>query len=726
MFKIKHNFKRIISIMCVLTLLVQTLIVSANDANKSDFQLAIENATYTSTYADSETADMALETATKQVQAVISARADANENAATFVVNNPVLSVNAKGGTYTFTITVTLADSSSFTTDILTMNISARPEPLKVVFDNETTVNNAQFFNSSQRSLVTEDGKTFVRVEQNSSLRPLRYGNFAAQAGVSSIDFDKYPYVRISWKNNDVMGWNSAFFYWGPTATDNSFEIYPYQLDGSGTGWKEILFDMKAGQYTFLKGTGTYGTGGSCPTWSGEGLFSFTFSNSKGAFVGDIEYIAFFGSKAEAEAYPVEIGNLKTMLETAEYTAAYTDADSVEKATELVTPQVQAVIDEWTLDSGETATFTIQNGELSRYSKGGTFTFDVTVTEAGLAPYDVSLTMTIGARPKPLAVVFDDEETVSNAKFFNSSEKSLVTEGDKTFIRVAQTSTARPLRYSEVVNQLGVSKIDFDKYPYVKISWKNNDALGWNSAFLYWGTSSETENSYEFYAYGLNGQDTDWKEVLFDMRTGEYTFLKGRGTYGSSGTCTPNGTVPWAGEGYFSFTPSNSKGAFVGDIEYIAFFSSKTQAMAYPAVPDETVEQSMAILSATDFSCESDVASTKEDAHSEIAKQIAALNLPATSYTLEQGTYVAPTTSATGSYSVNVVFASGEKATVTMQIAKAPIKPVVWTFDNKSILSQFTATNAGMTYEDGYVKMTTSNPGYDDGFFLEGQHKSSR
>ena len=278
---IKQNFRRILSIMCVLVLIVQTfigypgLLVSASDANKSDFQLAIENTTYTSTYADSETADLALATATKQVQAVISARTAENENAATFVVNNPVLDIKGKGGTYKFTVTVTLADSTSFTTDTLTMNVSARPEPLKVVFDNEATVNNAQFFSASQQSLVTEDGKTFIRVEQNASLRPLRYGNFAAQAGVSSIDFDQYPYVRISWKNNDVMGWNSSFFYWGPTATDNSFELYPYQLDGSGTGWKEVLFDMKAGQYTFLKGTGTYGNGGTCPTWSGEGLFSF-------------------------------------------------------------------------------------------------------------------------------------------------------------------------------------------------------------------------------------------------------------------------------------------------------------------------------------------------------------------------------------------------------------------------------------------------------------------
>ena len=153
MSKLKMNYRRLVSLVCIFVMFVQVFIgtpglqVSASETTKSEFQEAIEQAIYQSTYAGAETADQALATAKTKVQEVVSGREDANENTASVVINAGTHTLNAKGGTYTFTATVTPSDGVAFTTDTLTMNIDACPETIEVVFDKQDTVDKATVHN---------------------------------------------------------------------------------------------------------------------------------------------------------------------------------------------------------------------------------------------------------------------------------------------------------------------------------------------------------------------------------------------------------------------------------------------------------------------------------------------------------------------------------------------------------------------------------------------------
>ena len=171
--RLKIQWKRILSVVCALALLVELIATSpslfAKAADIDTLSSAITSASYTAAYAQTETVDMATATAIAKVQAVVDAQ---YEGATVSLTGTPTMDRTVKGGTFTFAVTVT-AGTETFTVENLTMNIDKRPQPVKMVFDRETAVTGAYMvYNTTDgfsKSFKEENGRKYMHITQGSA-----------------------------------------------------------------------------------------------------------------------------------------------------------------------------------------------------------------------------------------------------------------------------------------------------------------------------------------------------------------------------------------------------------------------------------------------------------------------------------------------------------------------------------------------------------------------------
>ena len=741
----RSNWKKILSVICVIALMAEVIVTSpslfARAADEDTLKNAIAAENYTATYAQAETADKASETALAQVQAVLSA----NYSGTSTVVmkGTPTLVRETTGGTFTFSVTVTAEDNTTFDVDNLIMAIAARPQLVKVVFDDEEAVANAGFstWNVAYTKAFQDDtlsgGKQYMHLEVTPSENQsqLIYYSFLSQSqGKYAMDMDAYPYMKISYRRDvkttdsegrlDIQAFNE-------TSDDNADFVCGMNYYKLGTSeeayWEQMIVDMrsltadcfsdgtKTGERSMTKVSGSWtGTTQNKSNWEPFRLY-FTRHNTKNVKTTfDVEYIAFFASKEEAEAYPVDIsstvGQDQQTLSKAEFSCKAAEASNNEKAYTILNEQISKL--------GLQTKYTIEeiNYVAPTAERDGSYEARVVFDEEHIS----TVTLIISKLTDALLWSFNSNSIASRlAK--NAWNANFVYEDG--LVKMTTKDTTNEDGFVIDMDLTSDEIFDASELPYLKIKYKISGAEGAKLQFYNWINDS----AYYRQFYGnVSGSDSDWVTLILDLtiteKNKEAVFVQNLSD-GTNSTLSYFDTNCTSQEGNITKIRLNlARQANLNrtaELEYMGFFPTYEAAVAYEGMAKAELEAAETYLRENTIQIGWGDGNTEAKA---LEKVVEATEKCGVGVAISNAVYTAPTGEAQGNVIFDVTLQSAaETKTLTgliAYIAKKPSEPIIWRFNEAEALKGLTFASATGKIEDYLLKMSSTDPVSDDGFYF--------
>ncbi|MBE6688728.1 MAG: hypothetical protein E7588_05570 [Ruminococcaceae bacterium] len=682
---------------------------------------------------------------------------------ATDAVYNTGILGNA--GTYYYMVKI----NDTMSSNVATLTVVKYVDPVIIRFNNEKDL--ATFTVNGEKELVTVDGKDAVKYIANGA-----DGKTVIETSAGCFDFDvkDYPYVVFSASYPDYTD-NAIDLYLATdgVAPENIMWGYSTALTGMtvscNDGFVKTIVNANSYEYKSYNSRGEVisaegakaGTDGITKTghWNGKiNNFRVDFSNGNIGKPCYIEYIAFFPTEEKAVAYAGEMPGdakaqdvmdaVKAAQANGELTLAFCDAESKESVEGFATDAIEALTAEKLAElraEFDTVEFSIKNAVYNRASTygRGVYTFDICLLAGdrayGRTVVTQNVTMTLEEKPAPVVVTFDSAQTVT-ASGISSTIASFVEKNtageDRSYMRIQTVEDGNDVdvNYKNFYTQSG-STFNFREYPYMKISYRRNIPTSVQADELMMVYAADNAQAY-FIDPASDPANPYWEQMVVDMRDATLDSENTAITFYKEGASAPTyGSLKyyknqnlWTGlDGENIVTPiairltRNGKASRTVDIEYIAFFASRDEAVMYPRRLPENAEYDFDNLNAKNtFEADSGVV-TKAQAEKAVEKYLDTF-IFATNHTVdkENAVFIAPTSKAPGSYKVDVWFGAERKeeytVTVTMTMAQLPEPVILYTDCQTTLDSLKTEVNANIKVEDGVFKMTTRDITNDDGF----------
>lgn len=615
-------------------------------------------------------------------------------------------------------------------------------EPIIVKFDTTQQVSGLatsgvtkQFIDES-----SSGGKKYVHLDGTNS--QLEITNLATLTGEFSLS--DYKYIKFSYRRtgNYVSAEYSQLFFDLDTSTSayDGYKYFTFDKPESGQErWvTSVLSINDAQQYNSSQikhydqngifiGNGTainYNA-----EWSGTvQKFRFIFSrwnDSPEQRSMDFEYIAFFHTLEEAEAYPLTVeekqvvGALATMSADTGRSVAYYDGDTQSKAENAVRSYISTY---------SNASITLSNIEYTAPTEvAGSITCKVKLGDDEENNNNSAiLTWEIEEMPGPIVAKFDSQSVVNNATVYGGT-KSFVDEsesGGKKYISLS--GTADNIYFVNVQDFTGNFSLDF--YTHIKISYRREGISKTQSGeytLLYFNNGAATG----YKKFKLNsqneGETAEWETAVISINEGTLKRYNKDGLLIFDGTFTNGDTNPWTGTAeMFRLDLSRYiSGPRTIDLEYVGVFHTQEEAIAYPySVEEYKIEGALNVIkSAGDIVMKYDDGATLEGAEQAIKNYVAQYTDAVCSlYNID---YTAPTETEDGRIQCTIKLGNGELSQnnsmeLDWVIGRLP-NPVIWAMDNYNFVSKLSSFNSIVSLENGYARLLPNKVGQEDGYCLE-------
>lgn len=614
-------------------------------------------------------------------------------------------------------------------------------EPIVVRFDTQEQVGEIKATNVT-KTFVDEsasNGKKYVSFTGSSD--QLEINNLTDFTGEFSLD--DYKYIKLSYRRTGVTSvdeYTQLFFWTDATANYDGYKRF--KLHKSEVGQEEwvtsILSIDDSAQYAsrltdydenglFIDQNSARNNGSA---WSGVvEKFRFIFSRWDANPLErtmDLEYVAFFNTAEEAEAYPLTVeenavvGALAKMNIDVDRSIAYYDGDTQAEAEKAVRAYVKTY---------STATITLSEfNYVAPTQEAGSITCKVKLgddeeTETNSA----TLTWIIDEMPGPIIAKFDSQTQV---------DKAIVYDGTKTFIDESASDgkkymsvygTADNIIFNNVQDFTGKFSLDF--YPYIKISYRREGISqsqdGKEYTLLYFNNGIAQGYKKLKLNRQADGEAAGWETAVISINEGTLKRYDENGVLISDGTFTHADTNPWSGTAeLFRLDLSRYiNGPRTVDLEYVGVFHTQEEAIAYPYTVEEyKIEGALNIMKASgEASMKYDDGVTQEKAEQAVRAYVA--QYTDATCTLSGVTYIAPTDTTDGRLACTVklgdeALSDENSMQLDWTIGKLP-DPIVWAMDNEKFVSKLSAWNSTVALENGYARLKPSKSEQADGYCLE-------
>jgi len=450
-------------------------------------------------------------------------------------------------GTYEFEAKALVGDKvfgRSLLSTTVTMELKQKPDPVIMTFDTEEKVKNAAVSGVTTKSLVTENGRSFMRLynkglANTSSHVEMNYTNFYDQTG-KTFNFQDYPYMKISYRRNVPKAANDAILVYAASNAP-SFRI---DTATDMTTWNQLVVDMR--QANVANSISFYADGAAAPSSYGK----LQYINSTRPWLAadvagdasplefrlsrygyqertiDYEYIAFFSSLNEAKMYPerlpenasYDVKNLSEKNNFRAGTGVVTKAQAKEAVENYLGNFVFAT--NHNIDH-ENAVFTAPS------SKGeGTYVVDVWFGNERKEEFTVTVTATLDSLPAPV-IMYADSTAVFNSVKADNAKLTL----ENGLIKMKVSNPANDDGFFLLTKHPGSMPVfKTNTLPYLKmrytISGITKDTSGnpvnpasVQAQFFIWFNESFNQVPYKsYYPYNSNFEDGDEIELILDMR----------------------------------------------------------------------------------------------------------------------------------------------------------------------------------------------------------------
>lgn len=620
-------------------------------------------------------------------------------------------------------------------------------EPIVVRFDTQAQVDRL-VTSSVTKSFVDESefgGKKYLRMTGSGT--QLEINNLADYTGQFSLD--DYKYVKLAYRRTGITSadeYTQLFFYTDATAATANYDGYKwlklYKPEPGQEKWvSSILSIDDSAQYAskvtdydenglFIDQNSARNNGSE---WSGVvEKFRFIFSrwdSGNKERTTDIEYIAFFHTAKEAEAYPLTVeenavvGALAKMKIDVNRSIAYYDGDTQTKAEEAVRAYVATY---------STAKITLLDFAYIQPSKtAGSITCKVKLGEGEATETNsATLTWVIDEMPGPIVANFDTQAQVDKAVVYDGvkSFKDESAQGGKKYMSIS--GTAENIIFNNVQDFTGKFSLDF--YSHIKISYRREGIStsqdGKEYTLLYFNNGMAQGYKKMKLNRQADGEDSCWETAVISIQEGTIKRYDENGVLISDGTFINGDTNPWTGTAEL-FRLDLSRyilGQRTIDLEYVGVFHTQEEAIAYPYTVEEyKIEGALNIMKAAgEVVMKYDDGITQEKAEQAVRNYV--LQYTDAACTLLNVEYIAPTDTTDGNFSCTVKLGNGELSSdnsiaLNWTIEKLPA-PIVWAMDNEKFVSKLSAWNSTVTLEDGYARLKPSKSAQADGYCLEASY----
>ena len=728
---VKKTWKKILSSVCAVVLLVQTVISSPSmfvqAADAGELSGAITAATYSATYAQAEDEAQAQATALKQVQAVVDETTSTTGTYPVSISGTPSLNLTAAGGTYSFAVTVDLGNSQSMEVSELSMSIAARPKRVEMVFDSAASTavgsNVDNIYSAGSKEVTFPDetvsgGKKYMRtvIKPNASgWTDCSYTCFLYDAGQSNLDLDAYPYMKISYRRNVSSTMTNERSVISFTNGDNKsgtryLDLYKISSDETPY-WTSSVIDMREKN------------GDDKEDWTGTcGQYNLSIGLSKYGSLErtvDVEYIAFFGSKEEADAYPVSVTVYEDMQKLA---AANENGTFTCKAGEASDANAaKAVLGKKIEELALSNTYTVSDGDYVAPTDTTEGSYETTV----VFDEDTKIYVKLTIEKKIAAVVWSFNRSSMAERLQTGSSNAKFTY-EKGLVKVTTVNKEVDDGFMLDMTLDANEQYDTSKLNYAKVKYK---LTGGANAKLQFYEMMETDASSLFY-WGFQGNtetsDGDWVTMILNLSVTE----KGKDAVSiHNETDNTDSTAQYIEVADTPITEGTVKRIRLNlarqsgldrtaEVEYLALFSTLEEAQAFNGTGEADIAAAKEKLNAVQVINYGD-GNTPVKAKAAIVSTIENCGLGAEIG--EVTDYTKPTTTSNGSITVSVTLYSGqvsETIPVTASIHAKPSAPIMWRFNDVSMLNGLDPQSATLKIEDNVLKMTSTDPINADGFYF--------
>lgn len=601
----------------------------------------------------------------------------------------------------------------------------SKVEPVKVVFDSASKVYTDALYSAGEKSATFVDetatgGKKYAhfvtKPRSSDSWTECQWTSVLNDAHTTTFDMNSYPYMKISYRRNVVDGYGSE---------TNTITAY--------NASSQVIYTRNLGLYTLKQNQEPYWTttiidmreGATSGSWNQtiSGGWNLRLTLTKGGQPLersiDIEYIAFFATKEEAEAYPTSLEVIEDMqnLATANENGAF-----VCKAGEAATAETAKAVLEQQIAALELSNpYTVQDGEYiaPTNTTDGSYTTTVKFDEDNIS----SVTLHIEKKVAAVIWSFNRGSIAERLQQGSSNAKFAYKDG------IVQMTTVNPAvddGFMLDLNLTAEEQYDASKLQYLKVKYKINGAVGAKLQFYQFMSADASKLTYWEFLANTAETEGDWITVILDLSVIEKgknaiyidNVTDGTSTTGqymnvSTGAIT-EGTV-------YRVRMNLARQANMdrtAEIEYMGLFSTLQEARAFDGTAEEDFQKAEEKLAQSQKIGWGD-GNTKEKALKKIVAIVENCGVGATIG--ENVVYKAPTTTEEGSISVNVFLKSGQKSkevTASAAIGLQPKEPIVWRFNQKSMLSGLTPNAVKLAIEDNLLKMESTDPFNSDGFYF--------
>lgn len=659
--------------------------------------------------------------------------------------------------------------------NVATLNAIMPTKPIIIKFNNEKDI--AGLEANGSKELVNVDGKYVLKYVSNTADGKVA---IAPSAGCFDFDVERYPYVVFRASYPDYTS-NTIDLYLATDGVPAENIMWGYSTAIAGMpvscndGFVTTIVNATTLEYKTLNSKGQIissegakaGTDGITKAghWVGKITnFRIDFTNSNIGNPCYIDYVGFFSTEEkaleytgampeDAKAQPL-IDAVKAAEDEGKLSLNFCDAEKEETVATFAKSAIENLTSEKLAElkkEFETVEFSIKNAKYSRtspYGKG-TYTFDVQLLVGdrafGRSLLSETIEMELKEKPDAVVVTFDSQSAVTasgiSTSFASYIAKDTVLAGntdgeDRSYMRIQTPNDGQyvEVNYKNFYTQSG-SKFNFQDYPYMKISYRRNIPTSVQDDEKMMVYAADNSPSF-FIDPASDPSNPYWEQLVVDMRDATKGTENTAITYYREGVAAPtygsllyNGNARTWSQAVIGTDTSpieirltrNGTVPRTVDIEYIAFFASKDEAIVYPEKLPENAEYDVKTLSAKNTFDAADGIVTKAQAEKAVENYLKTFVF-ATNHNIdkENAVFNAPTSKAKGIYSVDVWFGTERKeehtVKVTMNMAQLPEPVILYTDCQSTLDSLKTEVNANIKVQNGVFKMTTRDLTNDDGF----------
>ena len=488
-------------------------------------------------------------------------------------------------------------------------------DPIIMTFDNQTTLDALNLYydkgkpttydSNSWNSVETiENGLLHMELKSESSSADgdgFQLANQDLSRVTGSFDIDEYKYMKVRFKRTQVAGTRICIYIGNDPSVQGGADRSIFLNDASFNNvWTTMIFDLSVNdnastavyyynESTDASGTAKYGWKTEYESYADMtgSVAYFRFAPARGTNVmktADIEYIGFFTTKEEADAYngcaDEKIAAAEQVLKSIDFTLTHSEGKDVDS----IKDSVVAAIDEKASISATVGNF---NYTAPQIGVDGGLSYDVTLVSGGKSKTVKDLKVVIKAIPEdPIMVRFNDESLL---KKFSSTGDCTLTIEDGAMKMVKNNPVTEDMFYVEFFSdKLIGQKFRQQDYSYVKIKYKQMQGGG--SYQLYY--TKDGTNYAGSLTYLLNWDIDQWQEIIIDTNGGEkaveiYNTETGETTYQhlyNASTWQPTTATNrfYGDSNHFRFTFGRRNNyERTSYVEYIAFFPTLEQAQNY-------------------------------------------------------------------------------------------------------------------------------------------------